>query len=78
MSCGIGHIRGLDPELLWLWLAAVAPVQLVAWELPYHTCGPKNKKKQKKKKKRERNAVYCQISFLVQLLLTFYFHDAYE
>ena len=29
MSCGVGHRRGLDPALLWLWRrpAAVAPIR---------------------------------------------------
>ena len=37
MSCGVGHSRGLDPGLLWLWcmLAATAPIQPLACELPY-------------------------------------------
>ena len=37
LSCGIGHRRGLDPALLWLWrrLAAVAPIRHLAWEPPY-------------------------------------------
>ena len=37
MSCGIGHRRGLDPALLWLWrrLVATALIQPLAWELPY-------------------------------------------
>ena len=37
VSCGVGHIHGLDPALLWLWhrLAAVAPIQPLAWEPPY-------------------------------------------
>ena len=37
MSCGIGHRRGSDPTLLWLWHrpAAIAVIQLLAWELPY-------------------------------------------
>ena len=37
MSCGVGHRRGPDPVLLWLWcrLAAVAPIHPLAWELPY-------------------------------------------
>ena len=37
MSCGVGHRRGLDPVLLWLWgrLVAAALIQLLAWELPY-------------------------------------------
>ena len=39
MSCGVGHRRGLDPDLLWLWhrLAAIAPIQPLAWEHPYAT-----------------------------------------
>ena len=37
--CGIGHRCGLDPALLWLWrrLEATAPIQPLAWELPYAT-----------------------------------------
>ncbi len=37
MSCGVVRGRGLDLTLLWLWyrLAAVAPIQPLAWELPY-------------------------------------------
>ena len=37
VSCGVGRRRGSDPELLQLWckLAAVAPIQPLAWELPY-------------------------------------------
>ena len=37
MSCGVGRRRGLDLALLWLWgrQAAVAPIQPLAWELPY-------------------------------------------
>ena len=34
LSCGVGHRGGLDPELLCR-PAAVAPIQLLAWELPY-------------------------------------------
>ena len=36
MSGGIGCRHGSDPMLLWLWhrLAAVAPTQPLAWELP--------------------------------------------
>ena len=34
MSCGVGCRHGSDPVLLWLWrrLAAVAPIQPLAWE----------------------------------------------
>ena len=35
MSCGGGHRRDSDPMLLWLWPAAAALIQLLAWELPY-------------------------------------------
>ena len=39
VSCGVGHRRGLDPALLWLWrrLAATAPIGPLAWEPPYAT-----------------------------------------
>ena len=33
-SCGIGHRRGSDLTLLWCRLAALAPIQLLAWEPP--------------------------------------------
>ena len=35
-SCGVGHRHGSDPVLPWLWcrLAAAAPIQPLAWELP--------------------------------------------
>ena len=37
MSCGVGHRRGSDPALLWVWcrLAATALIRPLAWELPY-------------------------------------------
>ena len=52
MSCGVGHRCGLDPVLLRLWhrLAAMAPIQPLAWELPY-ALGAALKRKRKKKKK---------------------------
>ena len=39
MSCGVGHRCDLNPTLLWLWhrLAALAPIQPLAWELTYAT-----------------------------------------
>ena len=54
MSCGIGHRRGLDPVLLWLWPrpAATAPIRPQAWEPPYAMgAALKRQKDQKKKKK---------------------------
>ena len=37
MNCDVGHIRGLDPMLLWLWrrLASTALIRPLAWEPPY-------------------------------------------
>ena len=37
VSCGVGHRRGLDPALLWLWcrLVAIAQIGPLAWEPPY-------------------------------------------
>ena len=42
MRCGVGFRHGLDLALLWLWsrLAAAAPIQPLAWELPYATVWP--------------------------------------
>ena len=55
----MGSIPGLDQwvkdlALLWLWhkLAAVAPIQVLAWEPPY-AVGAALKKTKKKKKKKE-------------------------
>ena len=44
-----------DPVLLWLWyrLAAVAPIQPLAWETPYAT-GALKKKKRARERERER------------------------
>ena len=37
MSCGVGHRRGLDLALLWLWLRpkALVLIRPLAWELSY-------------------------------------------
>ena len=48
----VGRRLGLDLVLLWLWHwpAAVAPIQPLAWELPY-AAGVALKTKKKKKRK---------------------------
>ena len=54
VSCGVGHRRGLDPALLWLWRrpAAVALIRPLAWESPYASgAALKNKKDSYMKKK---------------------------
>jgi len=45
----------LDLAWLWLWcrLAATAPIQCLAWELPYAVPAALKRKKEKKKKKKE-------------------------
>ena len=48
MSCGIGHNRGSDLALLWLWYrpVATAPVRPLAWELSFApSVAPKRQKK---------------------------------
>ena len=46
MGGGVGCRCGLDPTLLWLWLAAAAQIQPLAWELP-HAAGLALKSKTK-------------------------------
>ena len=55
MSCAIGHRCSSDPLLLWLWhrMAAVAPIQPLAWEFPYAM--PVLPAARQKKKKRKMN-----------------------
>ena len=49
MSCGVGLGCALDPTLLWLWHspASLAPIQTLAWELPYAAGAALKGKKQK-------------------------------
>ena len=51
VSCGVGHRRGLDPMLLWLWYrpAAVALIGPLDWEPPYAVGAALKKKKNRKK-----------------------------
>ena len=55
MSCGVGHRRGSDPALLWLWYrpAAIALIQPLAWGPPYAE-GAALKRPKKKKKNQTR------------------------
>ena len=48
MSYGIGRRCASDPALLWLWhgLAATAPVEPLAWKLPYATGAALKKEKE--------------------------------
>ena len=53
VSCGVGHRRGSDPSLLWLWCGpeATAPTRPLAWESPYAVGEALKDKKTKEKKK---------------------------
>ena len=53
MSCGVGHRRSLELELLWLWcrLAATAPIRPLVWEPLYAVGAAQEKAKRQKKKK---------------------------
>ena len=51
MTCGVGHRCSLDPTLLWVWCtpAAAAPIQPLAWELPYVVSAALKRQKTKRK-----------------------------
>ena len=56
MSRGVGRRRGLDSELLWLWLrpVATAPIRSLAWEPPCATGAALEKDKKTEKKKNQK------------------------
>ena len=54
MSCGVGRRRLRSGIAMWCRLAAVAPNQPLAWELPHASGAALKSKEKKKKKKRER------------------------
>ena len=49
---GVGHRCGSDPVLLWCRLAAIAPIQPLAWEFSYALGVALKRPKKKKKEKR--------------------------
>ena len=57
MSCGVGHRRGSDLALPWLWcrLAAIAPIRPLGWEPPYAVGVAL--KRQKTKKQKQKNII---------------------
>ena len=72
MSCSVGCRHGLDHELLWLWLAAVALIRPPAWRPPYAT-GVALKSKKKKKVELRSNIIKinAQISYIFTYFLDF-------
>ena len=71
MSCGVGHIRSSDPAWLWLWLwcrpAAAAPIQPLAWELPYAAGTALKRQKEKRKKKNTKKQKLTSLSALCEI-----------
>ena len=59
MSCGVGHRRGSDLVLLWLWHrpAAAALIRPLAWEPHMPQVWPSKDKRKKKKKEEEEEEV---------------------
>ena len=60
-SVYVGCRHGSDPMLLCLWcrLAAVAPIQPLAWEHPYvASIAPKSKEKKRKKKMLSKQIIF--------------------
>ena len=62
----MGHRRGLDPALLWLWqrLAATGPIGPLPWQSPYAVGAAL---KRQEKKKRERKNKSCQMNAVLSL-----------
>ena len=61
MRCGVGHRRGSDQAVLWLWHRPVATalIRPLAWEPPYATRAALEKgKKTKKRKKKKKEIVF--------------------
>ena len=56
MSCGIGHRRGSDPALLWLWhrMEAIALIRPLAWEPPHAVGAALEQAKRQKIKNKKR------------------------
>ena len=77
MSCGVGHRRGSDPELLWL--AATVVIQPLPWEPPF-AAGVALKRQKKKKSLEEFTyeviwcwTFVCWDFFFFQLLTQFHY-----
>ena len=56
MGCGVGHRRGSDPELLWLWcrLIATTLIRPLAWKPPYATGAALEKAKRQKQTNKQK------------------------
>ena len=66
VSYGVGHRRGSDPALLWLWrrLVAIAPIGPLAWEPPYAAGATLEKAKRQNTKQQQKN---CLLAFSAEM-----------
>ena len=76
VSCGVGHRRGSDPKLLWLWRRPVAkaPIRRLAWEPPYATGAAQEMAKSQKKKKiviSFSSGIYPEVELLDHVIVLF-------
>ena len=71
VSYGVGHRRGSDLVLLWLWCrpVATAPIQPLAWEPPYAAGVALQRPKEKKKKYSENLLYFLEMLFIVHYFL---------
>ena len=76
VSCGVDHRDGSDPAVLWLWQSpgAAAPIQPLAWELPF---AMDTALKKPKKKKNRLKANHETVSSLVAKKIIYYENDYY-
>ena len=68
MSYGVGHRRGSDPALLWLWckLAATAPIRPLAWEPPYAAATALEKAKSQKQNETKKPFLSSTLGYMDQ------------
>ena len=75
MSCDVGHRRGSDLALLWLWCGPVAraPIRPLAWEPPYAVgvALKRQKKKLIKNFKKRIREEFCTSHFIIILNILF-------
>ena len=74
MSCGAVRRHGSDPALLWLWRrpAVIAPIQPLAWELPYATGVALEKAKRQKDKKQNTKKPFIDLTSVANYSFFFF------
>ena len=65
VSCGVGHRRGSDSTLLWLWRrpAATALIGPLAWEPPYAEGVDQEMAKRQKNKNNNKKPTWMVVTF---------------